>query len=442
MQIFYKKCIKQKKQQRSERDALEKCIRQQTLQIIQSVLSRLFLKHFSKMHKLNQIFISSQIILIQSNAKEYFRFLMKITENKNQFFLIMELMKGGTLAQRMNQEHNDEDIAIIMKGILLAVHYLHEKKIIHRDLKPENIMFATKDIRTVKIADFGLSFKFASEGMFYSLLNKKCGTVIYMAPEQFKEKFYSKQIDSWSCGIIMYMLLNSGQHPFYNYNDTRDQVINKIMNPILQFSDHMSPLAKDLIQKLTTIEPIERYSVGQALIHPWITRNFQDKIPLTYNEQISQFIKDQQIRNSFKLLFFLQYLMKNCPIQQPYPNDEIIQKLSDKKKLLQEYQSIPNPKSQKLTMVSNIQKIKNLRSRSPKDQKQMQNSKSKSKPKTSFENLTTLEDQKYTIASFKKCFQQKAPVRPKTIDKILNDNTAKSRQIVRQKLELPPLKKR
>lgn len=70
-----------------------------------------------------------------------------------------------------------------MKGILLAVHYLHEKRIIHRDLKPENIMFAKTDIRTVKIADFGLSFKFASEGMFYSLLNKKCGTIIYMAPE-------------------------------------------------------------------------------------------------------------------------------------------------------------------------------------------------------------------------------------------------------------------
>ncbi|CAK68686.1 unnamed protein product (macronuclear) [Paramecium tetraurelia] len=364
----------------------------------------------------------------------------RITENKNQFFLIMELMKGGTLAQRMNQEYTDEDFAIIMKGILLAVHYLHEKRIIHRDLKPENIMFATTDIRTVKIADFGLSFKFASEGMFYSLLNKKCGTVIYMAPEQFKEKFYSKQVDSWSCGVIMYMLLNSGQHPFYNKNDTRDQVIKKIMNPIWQLSDHMSPLAKDLIQKLTTIEPIERYSVGQALIHPWITRNFSDKIPLTYNEQISQFIKDQQIRNSFKLLLFLQYLMKNCPIQQPYPNDEILLKLTDKKKLLQQYQSLPNPKSQKQKMVSNIQKIKNMRSKSPKDQKSKQNS--KSKPKTSFDNLNTLEDQKYTIASFKKCFQQKASVRPKTIDEILNDNSAKSRQIVRQKLELPPLKRK
>jgi calcium/calmodulin-dependent protein kinase I len=56
------------------------------------------------------------------------------------------------------------------------------------------------------------------------------------------------------------------------------------MNPIWEFRESINPLAKDLIQKLTTIEPIERYSVGQALIHPWITRNFMDKIPLTYNE--------------------------------------------------------------------------------------------------------------------------------------------------------------
>lgn len=87
-------------------------------------------------------------------------------------------MRGGTLASIMNRPHNDEECSIIMKGILSAVHYLHEKRIIHRDLKPENIMFATQDLKSVKIADFGLSFK--SESLY---LNKKCGTVIYMAPE-------------------------------------------------------------------------------------------------------------------------------------------------------------------------------------------------------------------------------------------------------------------
>lgn len=95
----------------------------------------------------------------------------------------MELMRGGTLAYRMKEKYNDEECAVIIKGILLAVHYMHEKRIIHRDLKPENIMFATDNVESVKIADFGLSFKFASEGMFYSLLSKKCGTLTYMAPE-------------------------------------------------------------------------------------------------------------------------------------------------------------------------------------------------------------------------------------------------------------------
>lgn len=55
----------------------------------------------------------------------------------------MELMRGGTLAYRMKDKYSDEECAIIIKGILLAVHYMHEKRIIHRDLKPENIMFAT-----------------------------------------------------------------------------------------------------------------------------------------------------------------------------------------------------------------------------------------------------------------------------------------------------------
>jgi calcium/calmodulin-dependent protein kinase I len=61
------------------------------------------------------------------------------------------------------------------------VSYLHDKSIIHRDLKPENIMLSNGK---VKIADFGLSFRFSSsEGTFHRLLNKKCGTIIYMAPE-------------------------------------------------------------------------------------------------------------------------------------------------------------------------------------------------------------------------------------------------------------------
>lgn len=72
-----------------------------------------------------------------------------------------------------------------MKCILSAVHYLHDKRIIHRDLKPENIMLANHSLDSVKIADFGLSFKLSQDGAFFSLMNKKCGTILYMAPEQF-----------------------------------------------------------------------------------------------------------------------------------------------------------------------------------------------------------------------------------------------------------------
>lgn len=97
----------------------------------------------------------------------------------------MELMQGGTLASLMNKgKLGDHDAALTMKCILQAVNHLHEKRIIHRDLKPENIMLANEAIESVKIADFGLSFKVSQQdGSFYNLMNKKCGTIIYMAPE-------------------------------------------------------------------------------------------------------------------------------------------------------------------------------------------------------------------------------------------------------------------
>ena len=77
-----------------------------------------------------------------------------------------------------------------MKGVFKAVKYIHDLNIVHRDLKPENILIQNElDLNSIKIADFGLSATFA-EGN--KTLSKQCGTVLYMAPEYFTAKIYSK----------------------------------------------------------------------------------------------------------------------------------------------------------------------------------------------------------------------------------------------------------
>ena len=65
---------------------------------------------------------------------------------------------------------------------------MHSKNIIHRDLKPENILMNDfQDFKTTKIGDFGLSLQIDNENTFYKTVSQRCGTYIYMAPEQIKK---------------------------------------------------------------------------------------------------------------------------------------------------------------------------------------------------------------------------------------------------------------
>ncbi|EGR32888.1 protein kinase domain protein [Ichthyophthirius multifiliis] len=221
----------------------------------------------------------------------------------------MELIKGGSLAQLIQYRKNnnikfeESDIAQIMKSIMQGLVYIHQKNIVHKDLKPENILIDNiNNLSSVKIADFGLSSVFSlwtTDG-----LTQICGTLLYMAPEVFAHRrAYSKvlliyiflqntniqQIDLWSCAIIIYNLLDNGNHPFYIKNvDTTEIFKEKLQNPEWNFPVHFSILAKNLIQKLTLLNPIERYSAFQALQHPFITRKLDDQVPLTFNEKIIQ----------------------------------------------------------------------------------------------------------------------------------------------------------
>lgn len=113
-----------------------------------------------------------------------------------------------------NEKFTDEEASTIMRCILKAVSYIHQIGIVHRDLKPDNILVDDfNDLNTIKIADFGLSAKHSHSS--FRKLDEHCGTLIFMAPEVAFKKDYSKSVDVWSTGIIMYMLLTGGDHPLY-----------------------------------------------------------------------------------------------------------------------------------------------------------------------------------------------------------------------------------
>ena len=232
-------------------------------------------------------------------------------ENSNQLFIKMEYLKYGTLETwiKKNKNISEEEASLIIKEVLSAIAYLHQNQICHRDLKPENIMFSKEnDLSSIKIIDFGLSLQNVD-----SLFNSDyCGTLIYMAPEEIERKSYYLSVDIWSIGILMYMLLNKGEHPFYHENDNRETFLRNLKeNKSLVFNNKISFMAMHLIKKLLEYDPIKRYKASDALKHPWITRNPEDKIPQTFNEQLNTF---NIINNAEKLMMisiFLNYFKKN-----------------------------------------------------------------------------------------------------------------------------------
>lgn len=126
----------------------------------------------------------------------------------------MELLRGGSLQALLKKDGklSDTEAATIMKCVLSAVSYIHDKGIIHRDMKTANILIKeSHDLSTVKIIDFG----FGERNLSNASYDSHVGTLVYMAPEVAFEHQYTKSVDVWAIGIIMHYVI-SGKHPFYD----------------------------------------------------------------------------------------------------------------------------------------------------------------------------------------------------------------------------------
>ena len=231
-----------------------------------------------------------------------------ILDNTDYFFIFMELIEGGNLKELILKRYlnnnvylfRDSECSQIIKGLLEALNYLHKKNIIHRDIKPENILFKNKDdLNSVILCDFGVAYQMNENENSTTGL---CGTTIYMAPEVLLRKKYDYLVDSFSAGVVLYILCSGGMHPFYYRGCPQKEYIDKLITQkcICKFSTEMPLLARNLYLKLCKYEPLFRYPVNKALIHPWITRSSKNPIPLTIFEEYN---KSDKIKTFRHLLF-------------------------------------------------------------------------------------------------------------------------------------------
>ena len=246
-----------------------------------------------------------------------------ILDNRHYFFIFMELIEGGNLKDLIIKRYLDNNIylfrdsecAEIMKGILEALNYLHKKNIIHRDIKPENILFKNKDdLSSVILCDFGLAYQLSE---YENSISGSCGTTIYMAPEILLKKNYDYLVDSFSAGIVLYILCSGGMHPFYKKGTSQKEYIEKILQQkcLCKFSTEMPLLARNLFLKLCKFEPIFRYQAYKALNHPWITRSSKSQIPLTILEEYNKSDKIKTFQTLLSSVVSLVILKKHFRIK-------------------------------------------------------------------------------------------------------------------------------
>ncbi|KAJ3352893.1 Serine/threonine kinase [Entophlyctis luteolus] len=178
-------------------------------------------------------------------------------QTESRLYFVMEFVGGGDLMWHIQQRLFGEDRAkFYVIEVLLAIEHLHKSNIAYRDLKLDNILLTREG--HVKVADYGL----CKEGMkFGSTTVTFCGTPEFMSPEILQEKPYTRSVDWWSFGVLVYELLY-GQAPFKGSDE--DEIFESILKTEPYFSSRSNPLAVDLIQKLLKKDPKERLGSGET----------------------------------------------------------------------------------------------------------------------------------------------------------------------------------
>eukprot|EP00794_Sanderia_malayensis_P000599 gene598-1260_t len=201
--------------------------------------------------------------------------LRDVYEDSKYKYLVMELMKGGELLDRILKHKclSEREAAMIMVTITETVDFLHQKGVVHRDLQPSNILYAVEGggPETLRIADFGFAKQIRAEN---GLLMTPCYTANFVAPEVLKKQGYDAACDVWSLGVLLYTML-SGKTPFASgHQDDPHKILQRIEDGNVSLTggnwDAITDLAKDLVRRMLNIDPGRRLTAAQILTHPWL----------------------------------------------------------------------------------------------------------------------------------------------------------------------------
>lgn len=232
--------------------------------------------------------IEREVAMMQACHHANITKLFGTFEDEARIYLALEYCDGGDFGDKVKERGlalQESETAEWMRQICSAISALHHKSICHRDIKPDNFMVSGHGSGSqLKLSDFGLAV-YLPRGR---VLHERCGTPAFMAPEQHElprhSSGYGFPADVWAAGVLMYMVMFGGRHPFLGDRgqldekaliqgalDFREGAQNRIFGfdigpTSLRFSD----AARDLCSRMVCPDPGQRYKADDCLRVPWM----------------------------------------------------------------------------------------------------------------------------------------------------------------------------
>jgi serum/glucocorticoid-regulated kinase 2 len=181
-------------------------------------------------------------------------------QSPEKLYLVLAFVNGGELFHHLQREQRFDinRARFYTAELLCALECLHGFKVIYRDLKPENILLDYTG--HIALCDFGLcKLDMKDEDR----TNTFCGTPEYLAPELLLGNGYTKSVDFWTLGVLLYEML-TGLPPFYDENT--NEMYKKIVQEPLTFPSHdiVPAAARDLLTRLLDRDPQRRLGANGA----------------------------------------------------------------------------------------------------------------------------------------------------------------------------------
>lgn len=262
------------------------------------------LKSIRKAHIVNKMEVTHTLAekFVLSRVNSPFIVPLKFAfQSSEKLYLVLSFINGGELFYHLQKARRFPLIRakFYICELLSAIETLHSMNIVYRDLKPENILLNYQG--HIALCDFGLckiNMKLDQK------TNTFCGTPEYLAPELLMNKGYTRVVDFWTLGILLYEMLTS-LPPFYD--EDVPTMYKKILEDPLIFPGDMDSVTKDLIGKLLVRDPTQRlgyHGVSEIKSHQffkdidWEKLNSKGYIP-PYKPQVKNSMDISNISAEF-----------------------------------------------------------------------------------------------------------------------------------------------